>query len=88
MLSASCHNEKDLQQAEKLGVDFCVLSPVLPTRSHPDATPLGWTVFKDLVEKVNVPVYALGGMSPEQEAKALESGAQGVAGIRGLWRSA
>jgi len=88
MLSASCHNEIDLQQAEKLGVDFCVLSPVLPTRSHPDATPLGWTVFKDLVKKVNVPVYALGGMSPEQEAKALESGAQGVAGIRGLWRSA
>jgi 8-oxo-dGTP diphosphatase len=88
MLSASCHNEKDLQQAEKLGVDFCVLSPVLPTRSHPDATPLGWDVFKGLVEKVNLPVFALGGMSPEQEAKALESGAQGVAGIRGLWRSA
>jgi len=88
MLSASCHNEIDLQQAEKLGVDFCVLSPVLPTRSHPDATPLGWTVFKDLVKKVNVPVYALGGMSPKQEAKALESGAQGVAGIRGLWRIA
>ena len=88
ILSASCHNEIDLQQAEKLGVDFCVLSPVLPTRSHPDATPLGWTVFKDLVKKVNVPVYALGGMSPEQEAKALESGAQGVAGIRGLWRIA
>ncbi len=87
-LSASCHNEKDLQQAAKLGVDFCVLSPVLPTRSHPDATPLGWAVFKDLVEKINVPVYALGGMSSEQEAKALESGAQGVAGIRGLWRSA
>ena len=88
MLSASCHNEKDLQQAKKLGVDFCVLSPVLPTRSHPDATPLGWDVFKGLVEKVNVPVFALGGMSLEQEAKALESGAQGVAGIRGLWRSA
>ena len=88
MLSASCHNEKDLQQAAKLGVDFCVLSPVLPTRSHPDATPLGWDVFKGLVEKVNVPVFALGGMSPDQEVKALESGAQGVAGIRGLWRSA
>ena len=88
MLSVSCHNEKDLQQAEKLSVDFCVLSPVLPTRSHPDATPLGWAVFKGLVEKINVPVYALGGMSSEQEAKALESGAQGVAGIRGLWRSA
>jgi len=27
-------------------------------------------------------------MSTEQEAKALESGAQGVAGIRGLWISA
>ena len=88
MLSASCHNEIDLQQAEKLGVDFCVLSPVLPTRSHPDATPLGWAVFKDFIEKVNMPVYALGGMSPKQEAKALESGAQGVAGIRGLWRIA
>ena len=88
MLSASCHNEKDLQQAEKLGVDFCVLSPVLPTRSHPDATPLGWDVFQSLVEKVNIPVFALGGMTLGQEEKAISAGAQGVAGIRGLWKSA
>jgi 8-oxo-dGTP diphosphatase len=88
MLSASCHNKKDLQQAEKLGVDFCVLSPVLPTRSHPDATPLGWHVFQGLVEKVNIPVFALGGMTLEQEEKTISAGAQGVAGIRGLWKSA
>jgi 8-oxo-dGTP diphosphatase len=49
---------------------------------------LGWDVFQGLVEKVNVPVFALGGMTLEQEEKAISAGAQGVAGIRGLWQNA
>jgi thiamine monophosphate synthase len=58
---------------------------VLPTRSHPDAQPLGWERFAALTEEAAIPVYALGGMHPGLLAQAWESGAQGVAGIRGLW---
>ncbi len=84
-LSASCHSLDDLRRAEALGADFAFLSPVQPTPSHPDAAPLGWTGFAELVEKVNLPVYALGGMTSALRETAWRHGAQGVAGIRGLF---
>jgi 8-oxo-dGTP diphosphatase len=88
LLAASCHSPADLAQAAALGADLAVLSPVLPTRSHPDAEPLGWDRFAAWVDDVALPVYALGGMRPELVATAWQHGAQGVAGIRGWWQAA
>lgn len=84
-VAASCHNATELRQAERIGVDFAVLSPVLATASHPEAEPLGWQRFQALVERANIPVYALGGMSARMVGQALNCGGQGIAAIRGLW---
>jgi 8-oxo-dGTP diphosphatase len=85
LLAASCHSPRDLARAAELGADFALLSPVLPTRSHPDADPLGWSCFADWVEQATVPVFALGGMHAGLTETAWAHGAQGIAGIRGLW---
>lgn len=85
-VAASCHNAAELRQAERIGVDFAVLSPVLATASHPEAEPLGWQRFQALVDRVNIPVYALGGMSAGMVGQARDCGGQGIAAIRGLWR--
>lgn len=84
-VAASCHDADELAQAERLGLDFVVLGPVRATASHPGATPLGWDRFSALREAVSLPIYALGGMKPADVATARRHGAQGVAGIRGLW---
>ena len=84
-VAASCHNAAELKQAERIGVDFAVLSPVLATASHPAAEPLGWQRFQTLVDRVNIPVYALGGMSANMVGQARDCGGQGIAAIRGLW---
>ncbi|WP_340123057.1 Nudix family hydrolase [Methylobacter svalbardensis] len=81
-LAASCHNLEQLQQAQKIGVDFVVLAPVLATQTHPGAASLGWEQFADLVAKVNMPVYALGGMTETSLTTAQQSGGQGIAAIR------
>ncbi len=83
-VAASCHNLAELRRAEQLGIDFAVLSPVLPTLSHPGAEPLGWQSFADLVDQTNIPVYALGGLALTDLERAQEHGAQGIAGIRGF----
>lgn len=80
-VSASCHNLTELQHAEQIGVDFVVLAPVLPTKTHPDTLPLGWESFKTLTNNVNLPVFALGGMQQIDKIIAQKSGAQGIAGI-------
>ncbi len=84
-VSASCHSVEQLRQAEKLGVDFVMLSPVMATASHPGIVPLGWAQFQVLADLANCPVYALGGMTPADLQQAFIHGAQGVAAIRALW---
>jgi len=81
-LAASCHNFLQLQQAEKIGVDFAVLAPILATQTHPNASTLGWQKMSQLIEKVNIPVFALGGVTLDDIEQARNKGAQGIAGIK------
>ncbi len=84
-LSAACHHAQDLQRAAELGVDFALLSPVLPTLTHPNAPTLGWQRFAQLIKQVNFPVYALGGLQRTDVTTAKVHGGQGIAAMRGLW---
>ena len=81
-LAASCHDLVQLEHAQTLGVDFVVLAPILPTLSHPDVPAIGWDAFSKLLDRVNIPVYALGGMQKNDLNQAKQAGAQGIAGIR------
>ena len=80
-VAASCHNQQQLKHAEKIGLDFVVLAPVLATLTHPDTEPLGWEMFKSLINGVNIPVFALGGMTKKHQKTAQSYGGQGIAGI-------
>lgn len=85
LVSASTHNTEELLLAEKMNVDFILLSPVNKTDSHPNSIPLGWEKFKQLTEQATVPVYALGGMTKNDLKIAKTNGAQGVAAIGEFW---
>lgn len=80
-VAASCHNQQELTLAEKLGVDFVVLAPVQPTRTHPGAEALGWEAFSQLAMLTHLPVFALGGLKLSDLQQAKFAGAQGIAGI-------
>lgn len=84
-MAGSCHTPGDLARLAQLGGDFAVLSPVKATRSHPEAPPLGWTRFSEMLGQANLPVFALGGLGEADLQDAWRAGAQGVAGISGLW---
>jgi thiamine monophosphate synthase len=60
-VAASCHSDREVEQAMRIGVDFVMISPVYETRSHPAAPSLGWHGFAGLVERSKAPAYALGG---------------------------
>lgn len=85
LVGASCHDAKQLQHAQALQLDFSLLSPVLPTKSHPEATGLGWEKFSEMLTGLEIPVYGLGGMRHEHLTKAQASGARGIAMQRACW---
>jgi 8-oxo-dGTP diphosphatase len=87
LCAASCHDATELARAAQLDVDFAVLGPVKPTPSHPDACPLGWERFAELVRATPIPVYALGGLEHADLDVAIALGAHGVALRRAAWRS-
>lgn len=82
---ASCHNAEELRRAEALGCDFALLSPVLPTQSHPGEPTLGWEKFAECVIGSAIPVYALGGLTAAELPVAQQHGAHGISLLRQAW---
>lgn len=86
-LFASVHNAREMIHAEELGVDAMVLAPVCGTETHPGAPTLGWRRLSTLTRGTARPVYALGGLEPQQLEHARAHGAFGIAAIRGYWNA-
>lgn len=78
----SCHSAAAVFQAEKDGFDYAFLSPVFSTRTHPDTPALGITALAQTCSNCSIPVFALGGITLQNEADCLKAGAFGIAGIR------
>ena len=86
LVGASCHDERELGHAEKIGVDYAVVGPVKATASHPGLAPLGWDRFAALVRDRPMPVYAIGGLTRADLPQARERGAHGVALLSAAFR--
>jgi len=86
-VGASCHNATELAKAAALALDWVVLGPVLATASHPQALPLGWEAFAEMIRDCPMPVYALGGMVPAHLDIARQRGAHGIALRSGAWQA-
>ena len=84
-VGASCHTADDLVHAQRLGLDYAVVGPVLPTATHPGAPALGWDTLANLIAGCAIPVFAIGGLDGSHEAQAHACGAHGIAAIRSAW---
>jgi len=85
LCAASCHDKAELARATALEMDFAVLGPVKATPLHPSSEPLGWERFAELAGASPIPIYALGGLAPDDLDVAIDHGAHGVALRRGAW---
>ena len=82
---ASCHGRAEILRAQELELDYAILSPVLRTLSHMDASPLGWDAFSRLAQETEIPLYGLGGLTRWDLPDAFAAGAQGAAMMRAAW---
>jgi len=76
-VSAICSTPGELFKAQRLGLDFIIIGPVL-TNSQGGKQALGWPMFQSLSGRVNLPVYASGGVTIKDMELAREYGAQGI----------
>jgi thiamine-phosphate pyrophosphorylase len=77
LLAASTHSLEEAQEAERNGADFVVFGPVYFTPSKaPYGSPRGLAALKKTVEKISLPIYAIGGIKPENIADARRRSAE------------
>ncbi len=88
-IGCSAHNLTDLHNAGGGGADFVLYSPVFPTQSKPELTRddcHGLEGLKQACTESELPVFALGGIGPDEIKHCLDAGAWGAAGIRALFQ--
>src|SRR5262249_19616166 len=81
IMTVAAHGAAALIRARSIGADAALLSPVFPTQSGADKTPLGPVRFAALVHKARLPIYALGGISHQTAHRLFGSGAAGFAAV-------
>lgn len=77
LVSASCSTPGELFKAQRLGLDFVIVGPILVSTSDGKQA-VGWPMFQSLSGRVNLPVYASGGVGKKDMELAREYGAQGI----------
>ncbi|WP_295041782.1 thiamine phosphate synthase [Sulfuricurvum sp.] len=77
----STHSHKEALNAQTLGADAITYSPIY--QSPNKGEPKGLEDLKEIVAKIEIPIFALGGITTEEQIKAVEEcGAYGFASIR------
>jgi thiamine-phosphate pyrophosphorylase len=85
IVSVSCHTPADIARARHNAADFILFGPVFEKRIDGQLVAAGAGLealtFACAIAQ-QIPVLALGGITPQNSAVCLASGATGVAGIR------
>ena len=84
-IGCSVHSLDAARKREVEGTDFLTYSPIYPTASKPGYGPaVGTASLAEVVEGVKLPVFALGGITPDRVSECLDAGAFGVAVMSGV----
>jgi thiamine-phosphate pyrophosphorylase len=88
LLGVSTHSLKEAKEAEKAGADFITLGPVYRTPSKLRyGKPLGIETLRRVCGKVNVPVFAIGGIKGRRIHEIKKAGVYGIAMISDIFRA-
>lgn len=85
MIGFSAHTIEEIAAAAGDGADFATFSPIYPTPSKAGfGPPQGIPALAEACRHAALPIFALGGITPERVADVRETGAAGVAVIRAI----
>lgn len=85
LVGRSCHTAQEIQRADEEGVSFVTVGPIFESLSKEGYGPaFELDELKAVAEEVELPIYALGGVLPENGASCLLAGAYGVAVVGGI----
>ncbi|KIH75592.1 thiamine-phosphate diphosphorylase [Geoalkalibacter ferrihydriticus] len=85
LIGVSTHNPQEIHAAHQNGADFVTFGPVYATPSKAAfGPPQGLQALHAACAGASLPVFALGGITPERAGEVRAAGAQGLAAIRAI----
>lgn len=84
IIGVSCHNLKQVIKAQKDGADYISFGPIFHTSFKPDLKAKGINLLKNIVKKVRLPVFAIGGINQGNIQKIIDSNLNRIAVIRAV----
>ncbi len=85
IIGISTESVQDGIEAEKGGADYLGVSPIYATPTKTDtAPPLGLEGLREIRKAVNLPLVGIGGLSRNNAAEVIRSGADGVAVVSAI----
>jgi thiamine-phosphate pyrophosphorylase len=88
LVGRSVHSIDGAREAEASGADFLIAGHIFETPSKPNALPRGLALLHEISSTVKIPVFAVGGITPENARQCTQSGAFGVAAMSSVMQSA
>jgi len=80
IIGASSHSVEEAAGIEKAGLDYAIIGPIYPTPSKVGmGEPLGVGGLAEISAQVNIPLIAIGGITPKRVPEVVGAGASGVA---------
>ena len=84
IIGASAHTVEDALKAQKEGADYIGAGSVFPTTTKEDAKPLGLEGLRRILQAVDIPVVAIGGINHENVREVLKLGVDGIAVVSAI----
>ena len=88
LVGASCHSVEDAREAEKLGANYITAGHIFATDCKKGLPPRGLDFLREVCKSVDILVYAIGGISPENFPQVTEAGASGACVMSGFMKCA
>ncbi|MGN1111439.1 MAG: thiamine phosphate synthase [Oscillospiraceae bacterium] len=85
-VGCSVHSADEAKAAEEMGCSYITAGHIFATDCKKGVPPRGLEFLNAVCTSVNIPVYAIGGISPENMPLALKAGAEGVCIMSALMR--
>ncbi len=84
VLGRSADDHAAALQATAEGAEWVLAGPIYKSSKAPDEKPVGPKLISDIVEDTSIPVIAIGGITTENIAEVVQTGAAGIAVATGI----
>jgi thiamine-phosphate pyrophosphorylase len=86
VIGVSIHSVDEAIEAVNLGATYITAGHIFSTDCKKDLSPRGLDFLTSVCNAVQVPVYAIGGISPENAHEVIDAGAAGICIMSGLMK--